>query len=482
MRNKARAAVCGLALALAAMAPAKLLAENAPSASTSADPLYDTQRIAFEALPEADRRAVQDALIWTGHYLGVIDGVFGKRTRDAIVAYQTAAKAPADGMVDSAQLAAMIGAAQKARAAVRFQIFTDERTGVKIGAPLKILDKRIVNEAGVRLTKADGSIALDLSNIAGADAKMSMLFGALTADAPGRKITLKLNRPDFFVVSWEEDGRKFYERMAKAPTGFPDPAAARGFRFAYPAAQSADFDRIGVAIADSFEPFPTAMASAGPGTVAASATAPATPPTPPPAPARPFFAATGLLVAPGQALSAISEAECPNPTIDGKPAKFVRDDRQIGLSLLSIDGASNAPVGAPSFGALGPDLVALSYSAEEPGGRVVLDVTSASLMPPGPPPASPLLLASLSKSARGAPVFDRMGALVAMIAQTGVEPKLVAGVAPLAPHGAIDGDHIRQFLSLAPGPTAKTADGALQGAGKIAAAERAYVVAISCRR
>ena len=55
-------------------------------APPSADPLYDSQKAAFEALPEADRKAIQDSLIWSGQYLGVVDGVFGKRTRDAIVA------------------------------------------------------------------------------------------------------------------------------------------------------------------------------------------------------------------------------------------------------------------------------------------------------------------------------------------------------------------------------------------------------------
>ena len=72
-------------------------------------------------------------------------------------------------------MAALTSAAQKARTAVRFQIFTDDKTGVKIGAPLKILDKRAAGESGgVRLMKADGSITLDLSSISGGDAKMGM--------------------------------------------------------------------------------------------------------------------------------------------------------------------------------------------------------------------------------------------------------------------------------------------------------------------
>ena len=462
-----------LALALALAAPAALRAESAPPAASSVDAAYDSQKAAFEALPEADRKAIQEALIWSGHYLGVVDGVFGKRTRDAIVAYQASVKAPADGVVDAAQLATMAGAAQKARAAVRFQVFTDDKTGVRIGAPLKILDKRAAGDAGgVRLMKADGSVVLDLSSFAGGDAKMGVLFAALTADAPGKKITLKLSRPDFFVVSGEEGGRKFYQRMAKAPAGWPDPATIRGFRLSYPAAQSAELDRIGVAVADSFEPFPAAGA---PSEAAA-------PPSPPPAPSRPLLAGAGLLVAPGQALSAIGAAECPNPSVDGKPAKFIRDDRALGLSLLSLDSGGNSAGGAPSFGTLGPDLVALSYAADEPGGRVVLNVATASSQASADARARPVLLASLPKQAAGAPVFDRTGGLVAIVAQSTDDPKLVAGVAPVAIHAVIEGDKIQRFLSLTPDASAKTAGAAPLGAGQIAAAERAVVVAISCRR
>jgi hypothetical protein len=479
MAKTARRAMFWAALALAAAAPAFARAENAPPAAASADPNYESQKTAFEALPQADRRAIQDALIWSGHYLGIIDGVFGKRTRDAILAYQASAKAPADGTIDAAQLAAMAAAAQKARAAVRFQVFTDEKTGVKIGAPLKILDKRVPNDAGgVRLAKTDGSVALELFNIAGGEAKLGVIFAALTAEADGRKITLKLSRPDFFVVSGEDDGRKFYQRMAKAPADSPDAGKVRGFKFTYPAAQSAELDRIGVAIADAFEPFPAA-APAPAGTIAA---APTPTPAPAPAPTRPAFAATGLLVAPGQALSAIGAADCPNPTIDGKPAKFMRDDRELGLSLLGLEAAGGASVGALSFGTLGPDLVALSYSADESGGRVVLNVAAASPLTTARSQAHPSVLASLPRQAGGALVFDRMGGLVAIVAQGAGDQKLVAGVAPFAPHVTIPGDAIQRFLALPPDAAAKAASAQPLGAGQIAAAERPFVVAISCRR
>jgi peptidoglycan hydrolase-like protein with peptidoglycan-binding domain len=483
MAKTARRAIWVVTAALALAAPAALRAQTAPAAAPAADPLFESQKAAFDALPEADRRAIQDALVWSGQYLGVVDGVFGKRTRDSILAYQTSVKAPADGIVSAAQLAAMTGAAQKARAAVRFQVFTDEKTGVKIGAPLKILDKRVVNDAGgQRLMKADGSVVLDLSSLTGGDAKLALLYAALTADAPGRKITLKISRPDFFVVSGEEGSRKIYERMAKAPASSPDPNAIRGFRFAYPTAQASDLDRIGLAIADSFEPFPAPGPAPAAGAVASATTTPATVPTPPAAPGRPYLAATGFLVGPGQALSAIGADDCPNPTIEGKPVKFLREDRQLGLSLLQGEFGASSPASAPSFGALGPDLVALSYAAEEPGGRIVLNVTAASPLALGSSEAPPSLLAPLPKAAGGSPVFDRSGALVAIIAQSIGDPKLVAGVAPLAPHRAIGAAEIQRFLALGNDAPTKVAEDAPRGAGQIAAAERPYVVAISCRR
>ena len=53
-------------------------------------------------LPEATRKAAQEALVWLGLYVGVNDGDFGKRTRDAILAFQASVKAPADGALSRA--------------------------------------------------------------------------------------------------------------------------------------------------------------------------------------------------------------------------------------------------------------------------------------------------------------------------------------------------------------------------------------------
>lgn len=63
MPKRAIRAIWGLAVALALTGPSALHAETAPAAAPSVDPVFDSQKAAFEALPEADRRAIQDALV-----------------------------------------------------------------------------------------------------------------------------------------------------------------------------------------------------------------------------------------------------------------------------------------------------------------------------------------------------------------------------------------------------------------------------------
>ena len=90
----------GAPFAQAQISPPKP-AQPAPAAA-QLDAAFEAQKAAFLALPPATRVAAQDALVWLGLYNGVSDGDFGKRTRDAIVAFQTGQKAPGDGVLPPA--------------------------------------------------------------------------------------------------------------------------------------------------------------------------------------------------------------------------------------------------------------------------------------------------------------------------------------------------------------------------------------------
>src|ERR1700722_14668225 len=276
-------AFVALALALGLSSPlASAQVQTPPTAPSADDAAMAAQKAAFLALPEASRKAAQEALVWLGLFVGVNDGDFGKRTRDAILAFQASLKAPADGTLSPPELKALLAAAQKAREAAGFQVVSDPKTGAKIGAPLKLLRAL----PGARLDFASN-----------ADADLSALYVRLSAATPTRKIAYKAIKPDaFFVVSGQDEPVKFYIRFDKNPAASPP---IRGFTFAYPASQTAALDRIAIAIANSFESFPEAVAAPGASAAASSTSSPAS------APAVPQSAATALVVAPGKALTAL---------------------------------------------------------------------------------------------------------------------------------------------------------------------------------
>ncbi len=72
-----------------------------------------------------------------------------------------------DAIVTPAGLAALKDGAAKAKAAVGFKLIDDAATGIRIGAPMKWLEKR-ESAAGVSsLTSKDGTIGLYMKEVIG---------------------------------------------------------------------------------------------------------------------------------------------------------------------------------------------------------------------------------------------------------------------------------------------------------------------------
>jgi hypothetical protein len=436
-----RSPVCAiLAAALFCATPARA---QTPSA---ADAALAGQKAAFLALPEATRTAAQDALVWLGFYNGVADGEFGKRTRDAILAFQASAKAPQDGALTPAELHALLAGAQKARDAVGFRVIFDAKTGASIGEPAKLISPR----SGTKLDIASSS-----------DADFDALYARLSTPAAGRRIAYKAIKPDvFFVVSGQDGSSTFYTRFDKKGTARPP---IRGFTFSYPTAQAAHLDRVALAVANSFAAFPEpakaqAGSTAGGGAAAESGSRS---PMPNPAPA-----ATAFVFAPGKALTAIKADECASPTVAGKPIRFERTDAATALAIVVGDFGPNGE--APHFGAPASDVVVLGFAGTR------LAASPASL---AGGEGRPVVVAAVERSAGGGPVFDRRGGLVGLVAPIAEEPRRIGGVALAAPHAVIAPDAIRAFLGA--GEPAPEGAAALS-AGDIAGREEQALLAIYC--
>ena len=89
---QARATTLLLALLLVPLTDAQAQAPAGPS------PQMVAAQASFEALPEAERKAIQNDLIWAGQFSGAVSGSFGPLTFRAINTFK-GARGLADGVL-----------------------------------------------------------------------------------------------------------------------------------------------------------------------------------------------------------------------------------------------------------------------------------------------------------------------------------------------------------------------------------------------
>jgi len=435
---------CVFALTLFAVTAAAQTAPSRDAKAPSESESATAAKTSFLALSEADRKATQDALGWLGFYNGVVDGAYGKRTIEALIVWQQSLPATGDGIVTPKQLASLKSAAAKAKADVGFKVIDDSATGVRFGAPLKLLETHESTAGATSLRSEDGEIGLYLKQTSG---ELASLYKTMIA-LPNRKVTYKYLKPDaFFVIAGEEGDKKFYRRYA-APANPADPKVLRGFAFLYPKARSKALDPVALAVANAFEPFPVA--------------APASPaPSPTPEPAK--LTAVAFIVKPGEAVTTLPPTQCKTPIVEGKPVRFLEG----GEGLFHLAGVFGERATAPAVADAGDDLVALSLAAVGDT-KSALQVASAVPAPGG----ERKILAALGPVAIGAPLFDRHGRLVAFVAP-GEPAKRRADVALVAPYAIVAASALGASATPAPSDTPLSLS-------EIAAKMRDAVVGVFC--
>ncbi|MBN9444561.1 trypsin-like peptidase domain-containing protein [Bosea sp. (in: a-proteobacteria)] len=417
----AGAAVLGLMLLAALPGSARAQAPN---------PLMAAAQARFEALPEAERKAIQADLIWAGQFNGAVSGSFGPLTFKAINALK-GGRGPADGILAPADRAALARAAQAARDASGFRLVEDERTGVRIGIPSKLLPRRDVSSSGSRWQSADEKVTLDTSaSPPGED--LAALFEKATAVNPRspRKITYKLLRPDFFVVTGETPTGRFYRRLAAGPQG------VRGFSVGYDKALAPSVDKLVIAIAASFEPFPTGPAPSAAAPPASAGSAPA-------ARVDERYGVAVMLSDKVALTAAVAVEGCRSLRAGNRTAR-PRTRDESGLVLIDLDGTRTATPPALAGEAIGAGeaLVLVAY-ADDAGKRATVALPG-QLTRAG---SGAMVTAPLQPGQAGSPAFDRQGRLVGLVTANPSDKQLVAGVAPQRAHAMAGPAVIREILS-----------------------------------
>jgi peptidoglycan hydrolase-like protein with peptidoglycan-binding domain len=434
----------------------------------------ETAKRAFEALAEPDRVALQDGLIWTGDYKGLSDGKFGKGTRDAIMAFATRSKLPADGTLDAKGRAALAAAAKQTKEAVQFALQTDAKTALRIGLPLKLLTRVKPLPSGTRYSSADESVSLETSTRAGTPAGLPELFATVIAEVPGRKVTYKILRPDFFVAAGEAQGAAFYTKMVRGERA--GTASLVGYTFTYPIAMRARLDPISVAISNSFVAFPDAAAIASTVPTSNSTVAPAAA-NGEPALAKLVLTASGIAITPDLIVTSLPKS-CSDPQIGTKKAKILKQAETDGLTLLSLPAAAsgtfplrpNDPTGTAQ-------VVVLSFTPRTASDSAL---TGASGDLQKGEAEVWRLLAPVQNPVAGAAVLDRSGALAGLVPTDAVPGKAIAGILPQTKRNVIPASKLAAFLSEARPKPSEHIDA--HTTGEIAALGGAAMVAIYCTR
>lgn len=471
-------------LALAPLAGASELLAQAPAANApraaeppgtrAVDPLMAAAQTAFEALPEEERKAIQADLIWATDFSGAVSGSFGPLTYRGIQAFERQSNVVADGILNATERKSLAAVATKARSAVRFAPRPDSRSKARVGLPQTLLVRSEPNTlGGTRWQSDDRKVTLD--TFVSASETLEDQFVRTSTSNPGRKVTYKLLRPDFFVVTGETTSGKFYRRVVRTPAGIS------GFALGYEKALSPTWDRLTIAIANSFdatpvaEPAVAASPAAAPGVSANSQSNPAPASLAAKALEARSFArsASGLVVADGKLLLATSGLkDCRSPRVGNLALGPVSNDQATGLSIASVAGLKlNGP--APVLADGRTDAMIALAQGERPGGHRGLLVVPVSN-------EAGKLSGAFQPGASGAVILDAAGRVAGLLTSDPAQKLQVAGTVVARQYSIADAAQIGRFsarenANLNIGPSTDPVS-----TGQMVGSVGKQVVAISC--
>jgi serine protease Do len=201
------------------------------------------------------RKSIQQALIWSGHYDGLLDGVIGNLTISGIKDYQRSVGHDPTGLPTDDEKRALLALSSKAMRQAGWSAFDDAKAGFRLFLPLALLhidQSAAPSYRGASFASADNLIKLQVLRFE--DRGLDELFDRIQSVHKG-EITYMYPRDgqpvsDRFVVSGTEGKQKRFYVRADARS-----RDIRAFSISWDATQSAQWNRIVVAISATFSPF-----------------------------------------------------------------------------------------------------------------------------------------------------------------------------------------------------------------------------------
>ncbi len=416
-------------------------------------------QVAFEALSEVQRRAIQNDLVWVTDFTGAALGTFGKLTFEAVQKFQRKLGEPADGILTGTQRLKLAEMADKARSDVGFKIVEDANTGSGVGVSSVLMGKAEKALAGSKWINGD-KVILETVRTKPDKADMAATFERFaTAVVQGRRVTYKLLRPDFFVVAGDIGQQKFYTRFAPTADGL------RGFTLTYDPKLMPDMNRVSIAIANTFEPIYSGNRTAA-SNAAASPTNPLVKVETGSAAIRRF--GTALILSKGVAVTPSSLVkDCSSVTVAGKAVQISASIE--GLSLLTGETIGQPPTYSVSTSVSDESAVTLGFGSDgklqaAPGRTSVVNST---------------VNAALQVGFQGGAVMDQRGNLLGLILNDPSANPQIGGVYMLSKAKFVPSGKLNTLFSKQPLEPARS--GAALSTGELSQIAGNLIVAAVCQ-
>ena len=327
------------------------LASPMPSAAAASSP-YDSLR--FE-----QRMLVQDLLMWSGDYDGMVDGVIGPRSLKAVETFQNRLGERADGVLTGDQFGHLADVATAARMQAGWHVFDDPDVGLRFGLPGAVVQWRGQNDLrGDIYSDEYGRFRVITFVFADAPpAGLELLPVLLVQNVSGVEQGYTRVRQDWMVTSGRDPGEVYYAKAVWTN------GEIRGFIVWFDRALKSTHARYVTAIANSLDVIPRLPRSGGApnGPVQASAKMPETR-----AEARGPSSGTGFIVEGGGLVvtNAHVVMDCAQVTVAPyETATVLRIDPVRDLALVHAAGLAGRPAAviADDDVLLGEDVFAFGF-------------------------------------------------------------------------------------------------------------------------
>jgi peptidoglycan hydrolase-like protein with peptidoglycan-binding domain len=321
-------------------------AKPAKKAAPKTNPIVES----YNAIPLAERMAIQSDLVWTGDYNGLVNGEFGDRAIAAVKAFQKRRGAKETGVLNQPERVALSAAAKPKQETVGWRIVDDPASGARVGLPMKLVPQASQIAGGTRWSSSRGEYSAESFRITQPGTTLAAVFERMKKEPGGRKAEYSVMRDNFFVISGLQNLKKFYVRAQARGE------EVRGVTILYDQAMAGIMEPVVIAMSSAFQAFPGGAAAAPP-------------------PRRKVEYASGVVVGPGSILTSRDALDgCYVVTIAGVGgADRVAEDKTNGLVLLRVHGAELQPVALGAAAPKGADVSLLGVAdpqAQGGGGAV----------------------------------------------------------------------------------------------------------------